>query len=47
MTLRDFYDEHLVMFDGVLRCCDGTRWFLATRVALSPEGVNLLRANHF
>jgi hypothetical protein len=38
-------DRYLLLFDGLRRCREGARSFLATQVSLTDDAKNLLHAN--
>jgi hypothetical protein len=44
-TVCELFDDYFLMVDGMRRCREGTERFIATRVALTPEGKNLLHSN--
>jgi hypothetical protein len=44
-TVCDLFDDYFLMVEGMCRCREGTERFIATRVALTPEGKNLLHSN--
>ncbi|MFC0539856.1 hypothetical protein [Kutzneria chonburiensis] len=44
-TVCDLFDGYLLMVDGMRRCREGTARFIATRVALTADGKNLLHHN--
>ena len=41
----DLFDDYFLMFDGMCRCRAGAERFIATRVALTTEGKDLLHSN--
>jgi hypothetical protein len=44
-TVCELFDDYFLMVDGMRRCREGTERFIATRVALTSEGKDLLHGN--